>query len=63
MVVVRQHLYKAGEWTEISQHCDVSISFQLVLVFGNINELKNPLIHEQIRVLYPVADIVVASTS
>ena len=63
VVVVRQHLYKAGEWTEISQHCDVSISFQLVLVFGNINELKNPLIHEQIRVLYPVADIVVASTS
>jgi len=60
---VNQHLYKAGEWADVLHHCDITSSFQLVLVFGDINELKSPLIHEHIRALYPAADIVVASTS
>jgi len=62
-MLVKQHLYKAGKWQDISGHSDDSISFELVLVFGDINELKSPLIHEHIRALYPAADIVVASTS
>lgn len=62
-MIIQQHLYKAGKWSDVSQHSNASTSFDLVLVFGDIEELKNPLLHEHIRALYPIADIVVSSTS
>jgi len=62
-MIVQQNLYKAGKWVEISGPSTVPNSFKLALVFGDINGVKNPFVQEYIRALYPVADIVYASTS
>jgi hypothetical protein len=62
-MVVQQNIYRAGKWQEISANSEAPNSYALALVFGDINDVKSPFLHKHIRALYPVADIIVASTS
>lgn len=59
---VQQHLWKEGKgWSQ-----EAAGGFQhraLILAFGSIDALANDPIYEEIRRLYPAADIVLASTA
>jgi hypothetical protein len=59
---VHQHLWKEGKgWAESAQ--SISQNPALILAFGGIDVLTNDPVYEEIRKLYPTADIVLASTA
>ncbi len=62
-MIVQQNLFKAGKWEETLGPSTAPNPFTLALVFGDMNEVKSPFLFKHIRALYPVADIVLASTS
>ena len=59
---VHQHLWKGGKgWAESAQ--SISQNPALILAFGGIDVLTNDPVYEEIRKLYPTADVVLASTA
>lgn len=59
---VHQHLWKEGKgWAESAQSSSQKPA--LILAFGGIDAMANDPVYEEIRKLYPAADVVLASTA
>ncbi len=61
---IQQHHFSNHKWEAINQqNCDGTFNCCLVLVFGCIDLINSADIYEHLKALYPVADIVFASTA
>lgn len=63
-MVINQHLFVNNKWTDNKSNTAIPAhQVQLVLVFAGTNCIQNPDALAHIKELYPIADIVAASTS